>query len=286
MGRRAMRFVTRYNIGDAIWLTGLIREFRRAHPRERIAVEAPGKEELFLNNPYLEGGTEERFPTVLHLSPQDPVGESIGNGVVSYCMQAHVDAYETTPEIWLTPAEIAEGAKIVPRGRRSIAIDTWAMWPSRRWPIENFALLASRLMASGQTVIEIGKDIADDLGNRSVVRIPSHLNLFNRLSLRQAASVLAACDLFIGNDSGMLHLAAAVGTPQVGIFSVKPWYSRAYPSTYPVFRAKRCPPMCGIECCQVEHPCMSSISVERVLAAVEASISLIRKTPPKVRVQG
>lgn len=276
-----MRFVSRNNIGDAIWLTGLVREFRRVHPRERLFVDTLGRAELFLHNPHLVGGTEERF-SILHLNPIFSPAETVGNGVVSYCMQAGVDAHDTTPEIWFSTAELEEGIRLLPRGCRLVAIDTWAMWPSRRWPVERFARLSAKLRASGWKVIEIGRMIQDDLRHKPVERIPSDVCLFDKLTLRQAASVLAACDLFVGNDSGMMHLAAAVGTPQVGIFGIKPWYSRAYPNTYPVFRTGKCLPQCFIECCQVDHPCMNAVTVDRVFSAVGLAASIFRKTKPKV----
>jgi len=276
-----MRFVSRNNIGDAIWLTGLVREFHRTYPNERLFVDSPGKDELFLHNPYLVGGTEERH-SILNLNPAFGPAETVGNGVVSYCMQAGVDAYETTPEIWFVPKELEEGVRLIPHGNYVVAIDTWAMWPSRRWAFGKFVELSTKLRGLGWKVIEIGRTMPDDLGHVSVKRIPSDVCLFDKLTLRQAAAALAACSLFIGNDSGMMHLAAAVGTPQVGIFGVKPWYCRAYPSTYPVFRAARCYPQCFIECSQVDHPCMSCISVERVLNAAERAYAFFRKTKPKV----
>jgi heptosyltransferase-2 len=105
-----------------------------------------------------------------------------------------------------------------------VAIHPGAGWYSRAriWPVEGFARVARGLMEShGVTVVIVGgpdeQEIAERLealaGDSGCV-----LNLVGRTSIAETAALLAQCDLFVGNDSGPMHIAAAVGTPVVAMF--------------------------------------------------------------------
>ncbi len=89
----------------------------------------------------------------------------------------------------------------------------------RRWPPERFALVADRLAARAGTIAIAGgpddRELADAV--QRAMRAPAQ-NLAGRLSLPALVGLLDRAALVIANDSGPLHLAAAVGTPTVGIF--------------------------------------------------------------------
>ena len=91
---------------------------------------------------------------------------------------------------------------------------------ARRWPLERFVALADVLarelsativLVGGSSETELGRAIAGAVGSAA-------LDLTGRTNLRQLGAVLQHCDLFVGNDSGVLHIAAAVGTPVAAIF--------------------------------------------------------------------
>jgi ADP-heptose:LPS heptosyltransferase len=89
-----------------------------------------------------------------------------------------------------------------------------ASQPRRRWPLERFAELASRLEKNdgARIVVFLGPEEAAVAGQVRATFSPSAL-VFDRLTLSQLASAAARLKLFVSNDSGPMHLAAAVGTP-------------------------------------------------------------------------
>lgn len=102
--------------------------------------------------------------------------------------------------------------------RRVTAIHPGSGSPSKNWPVEQFICLAERLMkeadASPAFIIgEADEKVADEL-----VRSAPHFPLISGLSLLELGGVLSACERYVGNDSGITHLAAALGLPVVALF--------------------------------------------------------------------
>ena len=83
---------------------------------------------------------------------------------------------------------------------------------TKRWPAERFAALADRLSRDGLRTVLVGGPEDAALSNGDA------LDLIGKISLGETAAIIQRCRLFVGNDSAPLHLAAAVGTPWVGIF--------------------------------------------------------------------
>ncbi len=94
--------------------------------------------------------------------------------------------------------------------------------PEKRWPVKNFAALANRLSKMYRaTIIVDGGNGEIDVATRFQELLDESVNFLNivtKYSLKQSAAIIEACDLFISNDSGPMHIAAAVGTPTIGIF--------------------------------------------------------------------
>jgi lipopolysaccharide heptosyltransferase II len=101
-----------------------------------------------------------------------------------------------------------------------MAIHAGAGWETKRWPVEKFAEIARRFDGS---VVAVGTGSEQIAAARIVDTVHAcgrpALNLAGRTTLKQLASLLRAADLMVSNDSGPMHLAAAVGTPVVGIFT-------------------------------------------------------------------
>lgn len=100
---------------------------------------------------------------------------------------------------------------------------------ARRWPPRRFAEVADQLKSRYQAhIILVGQDSDDSLETARLINFEV-LNLVGKTTLPQLADVLRRADLFIGADSGVMHLAAAAGTPVVSIFGPsnheawKPW---------------------------------------------------------------
>jgi ADP-heptose:LPS heptosyltransferase len=87
------------------------------------------------------------------------------------------------------------------------------------WPIERFAQLADKLRQNQiRPYFLIGPVEMDRHGEAITEALSSHATVLANLSLHEAAARIAAADLYVGNDTGMTHLAAAVGTPTIALF--------------------------------------------------------------------
>jgi ADP-heptose:LPS heptosyltransferase len=97
------------------------------------------------------------------------------------------------------------------------------------------------------------------------------VNLCGRLSPRESAAALARAELFVGHDSGPMHLAAAVGTPCVAVFAARNIPQQWFPfgkRHRVVYHRVECAG-CGLETCIVERKrCLMSITVDEVMDAV------------------
>ncbi len=147
---------------------------------------------------------------------------------------------------------------------------------AKRWPPARVAEVITRLAAErGATCVIVGaagdRDAAREIesGLPSGVRI---VDLVGRTDLRQLAGVLARCDAFVSNDSGGMHLAAALGVPVIAMFGPTDDRVTAPPAghdvlVHPVF----CRP-CMLRDCPIDHRCMTGITAAAVFGAVAARL--------------
>jgi len=236
-----MHLVIGGSLGDEVALTGVLREIHRSRPRERITVAARHPE-VFAGHPDLADSYPEDDGTT-HVLPLDP-WPLTGPLPYAYGHVLGVQVVDPTPTIELAADDfrglrekIGGVAVDALAAGITVAIDTWAGWPRRRWPIDRFDDLARRLACErGVQVVEVGASTPDCTGaQRPAWALPdARWSLVDRLAIRETAALLSLARLYVGNDSGLAHVAAAVGTPAVVIYVV-PWWGRAYPSTIPVF---------------------------------------------------
>jgi len=101
-------------------------------------------------------------------------------------------------------------------GDNYIVIAAQAVAPSRRWGEANYGALSARLIdETGLAVVLVGTESERDAGDNIASGRGRVINLCGRTDIATAAAVMARAKLFIGNDSGLAHLAAAVGIPLV-----------------------------------------------------------------------
>lgn len=97
--------------------------------------------------------------------------------------------------------------------------------PLKQWGVERFAELASRLVASGLTVVVVGGSGDLQLGATLQQACEGKcLNFTGKTSLAQMAALLDRCIAFVGNDAGPMHVASALGVGTVGVFGSSCWH--------------------------------------------------------------
>lgn len=138
------------------------------------------------------------------------------------------------------------------------------------WAPERFALLADRLTSEcGADVIFFGTANEKEIAARILSNMKARaISLVGGTSMCDLPALLACCSLFIGNDSGAMHVAAAAGLPVIGIFGpTDPEGTAPVTEHFTLIREPvSCSP-CFLRRCPVDHRCMTRISVESVFAA-------------------
>ena len=96
-----------------------------------------------------------------------------------------------------------------------------ARWVTKRWPPEHFAeLLRIAQQEYGGTVFFVGSKEDEPLARRAVIQLPGHARLLTgRTTLSELAAVLSLADVMVANDTGPLHLAAALGRPVIAPYT-------------------------------------------------------------------
>ena len=131
------------------------------------------------------------------------------------------------PHLWTTPAQQAAAAALVPAGGAVLALGPTANWQGKIWPAERFAALVERLTGTasdgplrGARVAVFGGPGERDLAQPVIDALPlaRRIDLLGAADLPTVYACLARCTLFVGNDSGLMHMAAASGIPTVGLF--------------------------------------------------------------------
>ncbi|CAG4904239.1 unnamed protein product [Acidocella sp. C78] len=122
------------------------------------------------------------------------------------------------PVVWTAPADRAIAARLLPEGAPVLGLGPTANWDGKIWPAERFVALA-RALEYRRVAVFGGPGKAEAARAAPVLAaLPGAIDLVGRVSVVEAAACLARCALFVGNDSGLMHLAAAAGTPTLGLF--------------------------------------------------------------------
>ena len=151
-----------------------------------------------------------------------------------------------------------------------------AAFETKRWPTENFARVAEYLSERGFACVAIAApheaQIVNDLLGEASVKIVSL-----DLSLPEVTAIAALSQLFVGNDSGIAHIAVAVGTPSVVIFgssNVANWRPWNRAAAEVVFEEMPCQPCHGYFCEKFPQPeCILRVPAPRVLSAIERCLN-------------
>jgi len=141
--------------------------------------------------------------------------------------------------------------------------------PAKRWPARYFAELAIKLGAQGRAIWLFGSDKDSEIGEE-IARASAAVNLCGRTDLATAIDLLSLADVVVSNDSGLMHVAAAVGRPVVALYgSSSPEHTPPLSRTARVVRTGiECSPCYARECPLGHFKCMNELAPERVLQEV------------------
>lgn len=145
-----------------------------------------------------------------------------------------------TPRLWLRPKHVQAAAAHLPPGGAILALGPTANWGGKQWPIQRFNELARRLIAvdglfPGARVAVFGAANERPAAQPLLDGLPPEqlVDLIGRIDLPEVLACLRRSDFFIGNDSGLMHMAAAAAVPTLGLFGPSreelygPWGAKA-----------------------------------------------------------
>ncbi|MCC6719544.1 MAG: glycosyltransferase family 9 protein [Acetobacteraceae bacterium] len=245
-------FITANRVGDAVITTGLLDHLIRHHPDCRITVACgPVAEGVFARMPNLERLIVfAKQPWRTHwlglwrqvaFTLWDLVVDLRGS-VISFLVPARRRAVmrrlpgrkheqfaavlgvspAPLPVVWTAAEDRARAAALLPPGRPVVGLGPTANWPPKAWPAERFAALFHALAAGplpGAVPLILAGAGPQELALAAPLAalLPQAIDTTGQLTIPEAAACLQRCTVYIGNDSGLMHLAAAAGTPTVGL---------------------------------------------------------------------
>jgi heptosyltransferase II len=184
------------------------------------------------------------------------------------------------PELKVPAADVAAWRSqqgLAADSRPAVALAPGAVGPAKRWPAAAYAALSQKLLADGFAVWVLGgpgeKALAAEIVGDTAARD------LTATDLRQAILALAAAVAVVSNDSGLLHVAAALGTPTVGIFGpTSPWHWAPLNPLAAKIQANAelpCRPCHKPVCRLGHHRCMVEIGPDEVLAATRNALATV-----------
>jgi heptosyltransferase-2 len=165
-------------------------------------------------------------------------------------------------------------------GARRIAIGAGASYGSAKcWPPSRFAEVADRLQSEADTEVILFGTAAEESVSTAIsaeMRRPP-IDLTGKTAIADLPALLSQCHLFIGNDSGAMHVAAAVGLPVVAVFGPTDLFGTApvTPHCSIVQQKPYCSP-CFLRRCPTDHRCMTAITADMVEAVARPWLSLVQ----------
>ncbi|MFT4841286.1 MAG: ADP-heptose:LPS heptosyltransferase [Planctomycetota bacterium] len=284
-----------WGLGDLLcsdpMMLGLVERFGAS---TRIYVK--GKCGNVLHNPLVSGPAEhsQHFDHVVEVKLFTHMDnaeygklEAMPSLVAHMCSYAEVTPSDAKPRLHLSQEDLNVLRRIPLLGKPRVAICADFVDPLRHWPLERWQSLAQSLQDAGAQVIEIGtKD-----------RLGIGTDLVGKLTVRETAAVLSACNLFVGNNSGLFHYAQAAGVPCVTLFSLATpaRFVHTGASVFPV-EATGLPCLhCMTRCFAAMQQsgctasprgrCMTDITVESVLSAIDEALQASQLSAPPMLVE-
>jgi heptosyltransferase III len=254
-------FITATRVGDAVLSTGLLSHLIERHRPARLTIAAgPAAAPLFQAVPGLTRIlVVDKRPWSLHwlplyaaVAPQrwDMVVD-LRASVLAWLLRAGErrvigkgDPREhrvrqlgrlfdldppPSPRLWTAPHHDRAAAALIPAGGPVLAVGPAANWRGKEWRPERFVQLTQRLtgpdgilLGARVAVLAAGHERAQAEPLLASLPDGRRIDLVGKVDLPTASAALRRCSLFVGNDTGLMHLAAASGTPTLGLFGPSP----------------------------------------------------------------
>lgn len=168
-------------------------------------------------------------------------------------------------------------SSLIPRSTPYVVIHPFSRWQFREWPLERFEKLAREIVSSMAIDVVFVCDSKESerlAGLRNNARAERRIRFIAAHDISEAADVIAGASLFIGNDSGPVHLASLLQVPLVGVYGPADPVFTAPTSPEGTFLYKRvsCSPCRQHSCTRPDQSCMTLISVAEVVRSVAARL--------------
>lgn len=244
------------SVGDTLGLSAVLKQLNEKKNEKIVICTIPAFTGLFANNPYIEK-IEHHVPTV-QLQPCRKVPCKIVN---YYAEQLNLEIIEPLiPQIYLTADEIEYGKSLVKEfdGYKKIVISTETLADSKNLRPEYITPIFNKLKQDGYKLIGVGNTFKQKIYNYDK-------SFIDKTTIREVASIIGACDLFVGIDNGLFHIAAAVNVPQVIFFRNNLSSNNAYYNTHFIDSNVKCQGDClkHLPKCVALVRCMDSFDLNK-----------------------
>ncbi|MBX9634354.1 MAG: glycosyltransferase family 9 protein [Magnetospirillum sp.] len=305
-------FITASRIGDAVLSTGLLAHLVQTYPQARVTVACgAAAASLFAPAPFVErvipmvkrkraGHWRDLWLDTVTTGWSlvvDLRGSAMGYVLPTLRRRVLKSSWEPQhrlvhlssvlgldralpPCLWNSPEQLAQAARLLPDGAPILAVGPTANWGAKQWPAERFAQVAAQLtapdgMLPGARIAVFGAENERSAAQGLIDSIPADrcLDLVGKVDLATVHACLKRTAFYLGNDSGLMHIAAASGTPTLGLFgpSSEIFYGPFGPACASVRGPRSFEDIChAADYDYRSQDCMMlDLSVDRVVAAAE-----------------
>jgi lipopolysaccharide heptosyltransferase II len=235
--------------------------------RATVRVGYPFRGRKYAYNVYVQSRSDDVHNTEFNLDPLTALGIPIIDRTVSF--PVHEEALKTADGI-LSP--VRSDSKPI------IALNSSGTWETKRWGLQHFAELADLLVERHNAIPVLLWGPGEEGDVEAISNMMKNEPLIPpRTSLKELAALLSLCDYTISNDSGPMHISAAVGTPTLGIFGpTNPLLQGPYnkKSRWVRLEGLECL-ACNLTTCNIGNICMIELPVQSVLEEFESMMNSV-----------
>ncbi len=257
-------FITSSRIGDAVLSTGLLDYISQTYPNAKVTIVCaplvmslfegyPALQEIIplnkqkYNKHWFELGKivwRTRWDIVVDL--RNTIVSRVIRARKRYIFGAHIDRSQhkveqaasmmrlnlvPSPKLWFTRKQQDKALSLIPEGGVVIGVGPTANWIGKTWPAERFVEIIKWITTEkmpGARVAVFAAPGEEPAALQVLNSVPEdkRIDIIAKTTPGEAAACLARCDFYIGNDSGLMHCAAAAGVPTFGLFG--PSYPHLY----------------------------------------------------------